>query len=167
MPTSCSLARAGWGDKQGAQLRIRSYEMGVVVHPALLPPVASKPPLAPHAGKFVASFLTPDHPLHLPGRLDTAALEMLRTRFGLHAVALGAPSTVPDAPRRVVFLPYDPIHPQPYRAGGELVRDIPWTKDGSHCGLDLLGRKFQEIVEAGSSRTYYGPSSWMAPVLEL
>jgi hypothetical protein len=252
MPTSCNLSRAAWGDpqKQGAQLLIRSYEMGVVVHPALLPPVAPArgtaapasrhthasataasaasdrhsvvdadddddecveifpaAPLAaspaPHAAR-VTSFLTPDHPLRVPGCLDAAALEVLRMRFGLHAVALGAPSAKPDVPRRVVFLPYDPIHPQPYRglggaqsqqqqqepafgADGAPVRDVPWAIDYPHRGRDLLGRTFQEIVEGGyvdhqhigvgaldlmrtptaPPYSHYGPTSWLAPVLEL
>jgi hypothetical protein len=125
-------------------------------------------------------------------------------RFGLHAVALGAPSAKPDVPRRVVFLPYDPIHPQPYRglggaqsqqqqqepafgADGAPVRDVPWAIDYPHRGRDLLGRTFQEIVEGGyvdhqhigvgaldlmrtptaPPYSHYGPTSWLAPVLEL
>jgi tyrosyl-DNA phosphodiesterase-1 len=151
--TSSNLSRAAWGDwqKQGTQLMVRSYELGVVVTPEL-PPITRE------------SFsLTPDEPIVPLGTVDTADPEIaqllaeLQFSHGAHPHLLGAlPAS--DGARRGFFLPYALHDLQPQDPAQH---DVAWGVDLPHRGRDVLGQTWDGLDDY----THRGPTSWSAPEL--
>eukprot|EP00667_Euglena_gracilis_P020335 EG_transcript_21999 len=125
--TSCNLSKAAWGEEQkgGSQLKILSYELGVLFLPSLY---------ARHADRARRFSCTrpPPAPPGPPITVDAAAL-----RFRRYSAA----EPPPDAPDGVTVvdtvylpLPYQ-LPPTPYASGAN-----PWAVDQSHTQPDHLGQ---------------------------
>lgn len=145
--TSCNLSRAAFGEfqKNGQQLAIRSYELGVLYHPGRL------------AGS--ANFSCTEKPVRI---LKSAFL--VKHTFQQHHQ--------PGSPH-CISLPYDIFHLTPYASTSQLANhcspeaistvDVPWVIDIPHRGSDVLGQTMVELA----SYSHYGPTSWGAPTLHF
>ncbi|KAG8342557.1 putative tyrosyl-DNA Phosphodiesterase (Tdp1) [Trypanosoma vivax] len=144
--TSANLSRAAWGEWQrnGSQLAIRSYELGVLYD--------SKSFINCAEGELFV--VTPSRRIPLPSSVEGDGLLRLHIRAGANDIIGEAP---------VLFLPYDALHPEPYESTLQLrknhgssveneshaplsTKDVPWVVDAPHHGRDALGKKFLEAV---------------------
>ncbi|CUG89697.1 tyrosyl-DNA phosphatase (tyr1), putative [Bodo saltans] len=174
--TSSNLSRAAWGEYQkgGAQVQIRSYELGVLFHPFRLAQwwahnqsrnggvfCCTRVPLGGHAVSH-----------HDGDGGDCQQSSLIDTTGGLklhnfRRVSNSASTT----PTFSIALPYNIFNPEPYASttqlqttaagGGAVVssKDIPWVIDVPHRGHDCLG---STIEEALGEYSHYGPASWNA-----
>jgi tyrosyl-DNA phosphodiesterase-1 len=159
--TSSNLSRAAWGDwqKQGQQLMIRSYELGVVFTPGL-------PPITP------SSFsLTPHDPIVPLGVVDVQqhaqVLAELQMCYGAHPVFLGLTA---NGAQRALFMPYCVHALQPYsttahgfHSASGTAQDVPWAVDYpfQQGALDSLGYDCSIMA----TYSHYGEGSWTAKEL--
>ncbi|CBH09628.1 tyrosyl-DNA Phosphodiesterase (Tdp1), putative [Trypanosoma brucei gambiense DAL972] len=152
MLTSANLSRAAWGEwqKGGTQILIRSYELGVVygtdsfINPA-------------DGGLFSA---TPSKPIPVPSSIGGD---------GLVRVKIKTLPSESDRDEPTLFLPYNPLNPQPYvstlqmqqrerrHTGHSCVSqlsslDVPWLVDLPHRGKDCLGKEFRDVLEGSNRR---------------
>ena len=143
--TSANLSRAAWGDvqKKGAQLMVRSYELGVL-----------------YVGGVLSGAERVDWEVKGIGKASDDRGAALSD--GLHRIAISGGGGS-SSNKRVLYLPYDATSPSPYdstvavrqgRSLGDAPRDAPWVVDRPHEGqLDLLGLTY---ADAAAAHSHYG-----------
>lgn len=144
MLTSANLSRAAWGEwqKKEKQLTIRSYELGVLY---------SRKSYLRFSKNGLYS-ITPSKPIPPPSTL---------AGDGLLEVHIDSETgeNIQEGP--TLFLPYDPLFPEPYLSTIQLqqqdikniecglnTEDIPWVIDVPHFGKDVFGREMRETMES-------------------
>lgn len=137
--TSHNLSKAAWGSlqKQGTQLMIRSYEMGVLFGPSTENLFRS----SPHRF-FSCTDIRPDESSEIAQRSSSPerghseeASPGFKRFHGYEQDEHDAPHCLPEFP-----LPYR-TPPRPYESD-----DIPWMVDHPQEGYDRLGRLWGEPV---------------------
>lgn len=151
--TSANLSRAAWGEfqKNGSQLQIRSFELGVVYTAQTV------------SSNEVAHFSCLARPFP---KLPSAALNSKVDPYpdGLSAISFRN--------NGVLFLPYHPVLSIPYASTRFLsssdkqssalpMTDVPWCIDLPHKQQDSLGQLFDDVA----NYSHYGPISWNAKTI--
>ncbi|KAH9588999.1 Tyrosyl-DNA phosphodiesterase I [Trypanosoma melophagium] len=144
--TSANLSRAAWGEwqKNETQLAIRSYEIGVFYDSESFIPISD--------GFFS---VTPSRPIPLPSSVKGDGLIEV-------SIVKSEKKGIQDEP--VLFLPYNPLAPEPYAStlrlqkyeGNEnkfplTSKDRPWVIDIPHFGKDALGKDFHGALTRDNS----------------
>jgi tyrosyl-DNA phosphodiesterase-1 len=170
--TSANLSRAAWGEyqKEGKQLAIRSYELGVLY-------TAERIETAMKHRNYSFSLSPGIRSLSavLQGSLSVIDCAKIMLQHGLFPIQLLRGSQTDVDGGMCFFLPYDAGQPEPYastailRAGGALTtpqsrQDVPWVLDAFHRGPDCLGQTFEEAM---GDYDHYGSKSWTAPTLHF
>ncbi|KEG07601.1 tyrosyl-DNA Phosphodiesterase (Tdp1) [Trypanosoma grayi] len=142
MLTSANLSRAAWGEwqKNGTQLAIRSYELGVVYDSSSFMKLSEK-------GLFTT---TPSKPVPFPSFIEGDGLVEVYIEGGKNKEIQEGPA---------LFLTYDPLNPDPYASTIQMrergadfknhplsSHDIPWVVDIPHFGRDALGKEIHEAI---------------------
>lgn len=169
--TSANLSRAAWGERQksNTQLQIRSFELGVLFHPARL---AQWWAHTSHNGGMFWCGRTPPGG-RLPPESAVAHEEGEGERSGGLKVHAFRPATTASGcvATFCIALPYDVVHADPYESTKQLhdprrprtlplsCRDVPWVLDVPHRGVDCFGSTIDELA----AYSHYGPTSWNAP----
>ncbi|ORC87267.1 tyrosyl-DNA Phosphodiesterase (Tdp1) [Trypanosoma theileri] len=144
--TSANLSRAAWGEwqKKGTQLAIRSYELGVFYDSESFIQISDE-----------LFSVTPSRPIPLPSSVEGDGLIEVRIKKKEKKGSQDEP---------ILFLPYDPLNPEPYAStlqlqkseGSEdksplIAKDRPWVIDIPHFGKDALGKDFHEALKTNNS----------------